>query len=124
MRQRSQVWGSVAVAVLMTVAVGLLSPLLIDDPGARWAGYVAGAVLAVALWVGLFFGQWGARAGKGGRGGRVLPSASSFLSAAAIAVALGTAMVLAVGNLAGWSIGAVLAIATSGGWAARRTDSS
>lgn len=124
--QRSP-WLIGLIGIGMTVVNGLLTPALLDDAGAAWAAYVVGAVLALVVWLGLFFGLWATRkaadsgdeVGEAGRVG-VGPSVSEYLMGASLAVAFGVAMVVVMDSLSAWAIGAIFAIAIISGSAAAK----
>lgn len=124
--QRSP-WLIGLIGIGMTVVNGLLTPALLDDAGAAWAAYVVGAVLALVVWLGLFFGLWATRkgAGSGDEGDGearvgVWPSVSEYFMGASLAVAFGVAMVVVMDSLSAWAIGAIFAIAIIRGSAAAK----
>lgn len=87
---------SLLVAAAVTVVVGLVS-------GDGWAGYVVGAVLALSLWVMLYFGAMGA----GVKPARVPPL--HYAGAAAVALALGAASYWLLDVGPSWAIGFIMA---------------
>ncbi|WP_030484371.1 hypothetical protein [Nocardioides aequoreus] len=99
----SRVLTDLAVAAVMTAVVALLS-------GAGWAGWLIGAVYALALAVGVWvssaprLADWTLRP-------------SSYAAAAAVALVVGTSAWWLTGadNASWWGVGVVLGIALSAG---------
>ena len=82
-------------AAAVTAAVGLIS-------GDGWTSYVVGAVLALSLWVMLFFGAMS----TGVKPARVPPA--HYAGAAAVAVAIGAVTSWLTDTGAAWAIGFIL----------------
>jgi hypothetical protein len=84
------------VAAAVSAVVGLVS-------GDGWPGYLVGAVLALSLWLMLFFGSFG----QGARSAAVPPAA--YAGCAAVGLALGALFYLVMDTGPAWAIGFILA---------------
>lgn len=102
--------GHLLVALVITLAVGLLS-------GGGWA-FLVGAALSLSLWVMLFAGSY-AVPGRGRDDGRT--SVRDYATAAIVSVALGYVMFLVADNASFWAVGFILGgVIVPAGSAARK----
>lgn len=88
------------VAAAIIVSIGLLG-------GRGWPSFVMGAILALALWVMLFFGSYAGAGSAGAVRGRV--GVAEYAVAAVVGVGLGYAMSLIADGPMWFPVGFILA---------------
>ncbi|WP_370894929.1 hypothetical protein [Janibacter sp. GXQ6167] len=92
---------TLGIAALMTIAVGVIS--------GGGTAFLVGALLALVLWVILFFANYARPEGERG------VDARAYLVAAVITVALGAILVSMTDVITFWPVGAIIAGAVVGG---------